>query len=461
MLVEAMPPNIVRFIPNWQNISLDWRALLFTASVASLCGIVSGIFPALRSSRPDLNSTLREGGRGSSQARSQQRLKSILLVGEIALSLVLLVGAGLMARGTDSLYADTVSYNPEHVLTFLSTLPDTRYKTLPEIRQYYRSLLASLDQIPDVRAAAVASTLSYSNISSSRIFSVEGQIRQRGETTSAVVQTVSPDYLRLLHIPLRAGRFISDTDDENAPPVAVISESTARRFWPGRDPIGRRLKLGGADSQDEWLRVVGVVNDVHYHWYERDIGFTIYIPFAQNPQHFTYVALVTSNPDHMLPAVRSKIAKLDPQLAISNAESYAQLIRESLMGMSYMAVMMTVLGVMALVLACVGVYGVMAYSVTERTREIGIRMALGAQAPGVVAMVLRQGLVLTSAGVLIGIVCSIGFARLLASLVFGISALDLTTFAGVSAALVAVALLATYIPARRAARVDPIISLRE
>ena len=461
MLVSAMPVTIARFIPNWENISLDWRALLFTAAVASLCGVISGIFPALRSSRPDLNSTLREGGRGSSQARSQQRLKSTLLVAEIALSLVLLVGAGLMARGTDSLYADTTSYRPENVLTFLSTVPDTRYKTTAQIRQFYQSLIASLNEIPDVHDASLASTLPYSNIGSARIFSVEGQIHERGESTNAVLQTVTPAYLRLLHIPLRSGRFIADEDDENAAKVAVVSESVARRFWPGRDAIGRRLKLGGPDSQDPWLRVVGVVSDVRYHWYERGVGFTIYIPFEQNAKNFTYVALGTSNPDRILPTVRAKIAKLDPQLGISNTESYAQLIRESLMGMSYMAVMMTVLGTMALVLACVGVYGVMAYSVTERTREIGIRMALGAQAPSVVAMVLRQGIVLTAAGVFIGLACSIGFARLLVSLVFGINALDLTTFAGVSAALIGVALLATYIPARRAARVDPIISLRE
>jgi putative ABC transport system permease protein len=198
---------------------------------------------------------------------------------------------------------------------------------------------------------------------------------------------------------------------------------------------------------------------VRYRWFERSLPFTIYVPFAQSPHSFTYVVLRTSNPHRLVDTVRRKVAKLDPQLPLSNAMSYAELIRASLMGMSYLAVMMTVLG-MALVLACVGGYGVMAYSVTERTREIGIRMALGAKAGSVVGMMLRRGVVLTGVGLLIGLVGSVAQARLLASLIWGVSALDLGTFAVVSAALLCGALLASYVPARRAARVDPLISLR-
>lgn len=460
LLVNAMPPTIAIHIVNWQNVTLDWRALLFTTGVAMLCGVISGLVPALRSSRPDLNVTLKEGGRGSSQARSQHRMKSILLVGEIALSLMLLVGAGLMVRGVDALYGSMDSYEPEKTLTFLIGLPETRYTNPAQVDHFYDRLLVSLAEIPNARDVSVASTLPYSNISNSRVFTIEGQVRRRGAATGALIQTVSPELFRLLHIPLRQGRLITQADGENTPKVVVISESLARRFWPGQDPVGRHLKLGGPDSQEPWLTVAGVAGDVRYHWFDRGVPFTIYVPFAQNPQSFTYVALHTGNPERLVDAVRAKLAKLDPQLPISNAMSYAELIRESLMGMSYLAVMMTVLGSMALVLACVGVYGVMAYSVTERTREIGIRMALGAEARSVVGMMLRRGVMLTVIGLLIGLLCSVALARLLASLIWGVNALDIGTFAGVSAALVGVALLASYVPARRAARVDPLISLR-
>lgn len=460
LLVNAMPASIARLIVNWQNVRLDWRALLFTAAAAMLCGIISGLVPALRSSRPDLNATLKEGGRGSSQARSQHRMKSVLLVGEIALSLVLLVGAGLMVRGVNALYGNMDAYEPEKTLTFLVSLPDTRYTSPAQIRHFYERLLASLGEIPDARNVSVASTLPYSNIGNSRVFTIEGQARERGAATGALIQTVSPEVFSLLHVPLRQGRLLTAADGENGQKVIVISESIARRFWPGQNPVGRHLKLGAPDSQEPWLTVAGVTGDVRYRWFERSVPFTIYVPFAQNPQPFTYVVMHTANPERLLSTVRARVAKLDAQLPISAARSYAELIRDSLMGMSYLAVMMTVLGAMALALACVGVYGVMAYSVTERTREIGIRMALGAEASSVVGMVLRRGVNLTVIGLLIGLAGSVALARLLASLIFGVSAIDLETFAGVSAALVGVALLASYVPARRAARVDPLISLR-
>lgn len=460
LLVTSMPAAIARFIVNWQNITLDWRALLFTAAVAMLCGIISGLVPALRSSRPDLASTLKEGGRGSSQARSQHRMKSVLLVGEIALSLVLLVGAGLMVRGVNALYGDTDTYQPDKTLTALLGLPDTRYTSPPQVLHFYERLLASLKEIPGARNVSAASTVPYSNISNSRVFSIEGRVRERGSATGALIQTVTPDFFELLHIPLRSGRFINASDGENAPRVALVSETVAKRFWPGQNPIGRHLKLGAADSQEPWLTVAGVVADVRYRWFERGLPFTIYLPFAQNPQSFTYLVLHTSKPERLIGTLRARVAKLDPQLSLSNAMSYSELIQQSLVGMSYLAVMMTVLGVMALTLACVGVYGVMAYSVTERTREIGIRMALGAEAASVVGMVLRRGVTLTAIGLFIGLFCSLALARVLASFIFGVSAIDLKTFAAVSAALVAVALLASYVPARRAARVDPLISLR-
>ncbi len=460
LLRSKMPSSIARYIANWNTLSLDWPAVFFTAGAAILCGIVSGLLPALRASRPDLNSTLKEGGRGSSQGQSHHRLKNILLIGEVALSLVLLVGAGLMVRGVGSLRGDTDSYQPDGVLTLMLTLPDSRYKDAATTIRLYDGVLSGVAELPNARDVSIAATLPYSNINNSRIFTVEGQVRQRGGAGSALIQSVSPSFLSLMHIPLHEGRFVREADDQNAPKVAVISESVARRYWPGQDPIGRHLKFGGPDAQEPWLTVAGVVGDVRYNWYDRGVPFAIYVPYAQNPQPFTFLALRTTNPDRLIPSVRAKIGKVDAELPISNAKSFSDLIRDSLIGLSYMAVMMTVLGAMALALACVGVYGVMAYSVTERTREIGIRMALGAGGRNVVGMILRRGLAVTGIGLLIGLVCSAALARLVASLIWGVNALDLTTFAGVSAVLIGVALLASYVPARRASRVDPLISLR-
>jgi len=460
ILVSRMPVSIGRYVANWSSISLDWRALLFTAAVSMMAGVVSGLLPALRASRPDLNSTLKEGGRGSSQSRSQHRLKSALLITEIAMSLVLLVGAGLMVRGVDALHGNTDNYEPDKMLTFLVNLPDSRYKTPAQMARFYERAQTGLAEIPDAHDVTLTSTLPYSDIRNSHVFTVEGQVQERGAASNALVQTVSPEFIRLLHVPMRDGRFVTAADDENAPKVAVISESIARKCWPGQNPIGRQLKLGAPGSQEPWLRVAGVISDVSYSWSERGVLLVIYVPFTQHPQAFTYMAVRTSDPERLISAARSKVAKVDAELPLSTMRSYAGLIRDSLIGLSYMAVMMSVLGVMALLLACVGVYGVMAFSVTERTREIGIRMALGAGTGNVVAMILQRGAVITGIGLLIGLACSAALARLLASLIWGVGALDLVTFAGVSAALVGVALLASYVPARRASRVDPLISLR-
>jgi putative ABC transport system permease protein len=458
LMVSSMPANILKYVPYWHNIALDWRALLFTTVAAIFASAVSGLLPAIQCSRPDLNRMLKEGSRESA-TRRQHRLRGALLIGEIALSLVLLIGAGLMVRGLRTLRTAPGDHQPESMLTLRINLPDSRYPEPAKVAQFQSGLLSSLAKIPGVRHVAVTSMLPYAPSNGPQAFTVEGQVRERGATPNALMASVSPAFLALMRVPLRAGRFLTEADNQNGPKAVVISESVARRYWPGQNPIGRHVKLGRPDSKEPWMSVVGVAGDIRWNWFNPEGELSMYVPYAQNPQGYTFVAMRTSDPNKLISTVRATIAGLDPELPVG-AASLAKIIDDSLIQLSYLAGMMAVLGVMALVLACVGVYGMMAYSVTEQTREIGIRMALGAETHHVLGMVMRRSAAITITGLLIGLVCSAGLARLLAGLIWGISALDLTTFAGVSGMLVAVALLASYIPARRASRVDPLISLR-
>jgi len=265
----------------------------------------------------------------------------------------------------------------------------------------------------------------------------------------------------MLHIPLRDGRTLSDVDGPEAPRVAVISESLGRRYWPAESAIGKQIKLGRDDAATSWMTVVGIVGDIKYDWSDRGPQPTIYSSYHQDPRPYTYLSIRASgDPTAIIAVVRSQIAAVDSEQPVFNVKTLERVISESVVGLSYVAVMMTVLGLIALVLASVGVYGVMAYSVTERTHEIGIRMTLGAGKSEVLRLVMVKGLVLTGAGLVIGMAMSVGLAQLLANLIFGVSATDLSIFGGVAIALATASLLACYIPARRASRVDPMIALR-
>lgn len=457
LIVSHMPASVVKYIPWWRNISLDWRALLFTAGVALFAGVAAGLLPALQSSRPDLNTALKEAARNTS-ARPR-RLRSLLLAGEIALSLTLLIGAALTARGFGALKAVPGDHQPETMLTVQFSLPYSRYPDGARIAQFQSRLLSSLAEIPGARDAAVTNMVPYAHSGAPQVFTAEGQAPARSAELSAFRVSVSPGLLRLMRVPLRTGRFLTEADSQLAPRVAVVSEALARRCWPGQNPIGKQVRFGRADSREPWMTVAGVAGDIRWNWFDPGAASTLYVPYAQNPEATTYVALRTADPGNLIPAVRARVAALDPELPIG-PQALDQTVHDSLIQISYMAAMMSFLGLMALVLASVGVYGMMSFSVTERTREIGIRMALGAETRTVVRMLLRRGAVIAAGGLAIGLLLSLALARSLASLIWGINALDVGTFAGVSALLLAVALVASWVPARRASRVDPLISLR-
>ena len=463
LILANMPPDVERFIAGWGTISLDAGALLFTMGIALLSGILAGIGPALMTSRTNLSETLKEGSRGSS-GRGRYRLRNALVVAEIALSLVLLVGAGLLVKGFQALLSVNERYRPESLLTLNLSLPELQYKQKPGRISFHEQTLQRLAQIPNVQSAAMATDIPYANGGGANFqtFSVENrQPKQRGELTMATVETVSPNYFGLMEIPLRAGRELKDSDADGTLPVAVISRSLARRYFPEENPLGKKIKVGEADGAAPWMTIVGVADDVHYSWIHKEDVPTLYRSYRQAPPYYVSLVLrTTGDPLGVVPAVRREIAAVDPDLPLFNIKAMDKVISESILGIAYVAVMMGVLGIIALVLASVGVYGVMSYAVTERTNEIGIRMAMGATANDIRRLVLGKGTLLTMIGMGIGLPIAFALATALSSLLFGVRAADPVAFIGLPLILAGVATFASYLPARRALRVDPIVALR-
>jgi putative ABC transport system permease protein len=465
LIVNHMPSEVARFIAGWNTISLDAGAFLFTLAVAVVSGIISGIAPSWFHSQTNISETLKESGRGASSGRARHRLRSVLVIAEIALALILLVGAGLLVKGFHALLSVHENYHPESVLTLTLSLPDDQYARKPLRVAFHEQVLQRLAGIPHVESAALATSVPYANGGGAdmELFAIEGRApRERGEINSSIVATVSPNYLRLLNIGLRAGRELSDSDADGTLPVADISGVLAERYFPGENPIGKKIKIGKADGDSPWMTIVGIVDDVHYSWINKEPLPTIYRSFRQEPPMYTSLVLRTqgADPVGIIPAVRSQVAAVDPNLPLFDVKPFDKLITDSVIGMAYVAAMMAILGIIALVLASVGIYGVMSYSVGERTHEIGVRMAMGATSKDVQRLILGNGLFLTVMGMGIGLPLALGIAYALSSILFGVKVADPFAFIGLPLVLAAVATLACYLPARRAVRLDPLAALR-
>ena len=464
MILAHMPPDVAKFVAGWKTIRLDTEVFLFTLAIAVASGIISGIAPSLLSSRTNLAETLKESGRGSSGSSTRHRLRGALVVGEVALALVLLVGAGLLVKGFQNLLNINESYHPETLLTMNLNLPELQYGQPAARRNFHEQVLGRLRTIPGTQAVSMVTSVPYADGGDvgSRDFSIEGRpLLQRGELRRSIVETASPSYFAELNVGLRDGRLLLDSDGADTQPVAVISASLVRRYFPGENPLGKHIKIGKMDADDPWLTVVGVVSDVHYNWIDKEDVPTIYRSFRQSPPDYTTLVLRTNGaPLKFVSAARAEIAAVDPDLPLYNIKPMDKVITESITGIAYVAAMMAVLGVMALVLASVGVFGVMSYSVTERAHEIGIRMSMGAQTGHILRMVVGGGMLLTGVGLAIGLPVAFLLARGLASLLFGVEATDAMAFVGLPLVLAAVAAIACYLPARRAASLDPLRALR-
>ena len=458
---SGMPPEIQRYILGWNDMHLDSRALLFTLAAALVSGILAGLSPAWQCSQPNLTFALKEGGRSSSQGKARQRLRNILVASEVALAVVLLVGASLMVRGFRSFIQSGAALEPSTLLTLRLAITDTKYHEKYQVAEFYRQVLERIQALPGVRSAVAVSALPYSDHSSGRNFTIEGRPIEPGDQPSGMYQVASPEYFSTLHIPLRAGRLLSPGDGPEAPKVALISERMAQRWWKNESPLGRRIKIGEPDFKSPWMTIVGVVGDVMHNPYERVARRTFYVPYQQSPVLFMDIGVRTAgDPMLVAPAVTAAIHSVDPEQPITDLRSMERSIHNRSIGLNYMAALMGIFGGVALLLSAIGVYGVMAYLVSEQTQEIGLRMALGAPRTSVLQMIFRRGLTTIGSGLIIGLPLAYAFARLMSSLIFGVTPTDATTFVGIPVALMAAAALAIYIPARRAMKIDPIVALR-
>jgi len=462
-LIRAnMPPEVARYILGWGSIALDMRTLGFTVLAAIASGILAGLAPALQCSRPNLTDALKEGGRGSSVGRSRHLIRNILVASETALAVVLLVGAGLMVRGFRNQIDSGRQLEPESLLTLRLAITDNKYPEPHRRADFYREVIDRVNRLPGVQSAAVATAMPYSNHSEGRFVTIEGRPVDPGDQPWATFQSVSPKFFATLLLPLREGRFLSDGDGPESPRVVVINQRFAETYWQKQSAIGKRFKLSTADAKNPWLTVVGVVANYAHNPYDRTPRRMMFLPMAQSPTLWMDMGVRTAgDPLLMAPAVLAAVRSVDPEVPASAVQTLAKSIHNSAIGLNYVAALMGVFGTIALILAAVGVYGVMAYLVSEQTHEIGIRMALGAARENVMVMVFRRGMLTIVAGLLVGLPIAWWMARfLVSSLIYGVTATDPATFISIPLTLIATAALAIYIPARRAMTIDPIIALR-
>ncbi len=456
--VNVLVAMATQILPRASEVGLDGRVVGFTMLLSLLTGVVFGLAPALQSSKVDVQATLKEGG-SAGESRQSNWLRSLLVVAEVAAAFVLLIGAGLMIKSFLNLQRVDAGLRPESVLTMSVTLPNSKYPTPQSRVPFFQQLEERVSTLPGVEAAGVINLLPMQNWGWNSDFQIEGRTPfPPGKAPLVENRTVTPDYFRAMGIPLVAGRFLNDQDNAQSERVTLINQTFARRFFANEDPIGKRINVGGGG----WTTIVGVVGDVKQAGLTNLVRVEHYSPHAQVQISNTMALVVraSSDPTALAAAIRSETQAIDPAQPVFNIKTMETVIAESVSDRRLNMVLLGVFSGLALLLAVIGIYSVMSYTVTQSTRELGIRMALGAQARDVLKLVVGQGVALAAIGMVIGLIAAFGLTRLMAALLFGVGATDPLTFACVSALLIVVALVACVIPARRATKVDPMVALR-
>jgi putative ABC transport system permease protein len=457
LLVAISPPDT----PRIDEIGIDMRVFVFTLAVTIVAGLLFGLVPALHTSRPDLNETLKESGRQGSVGGSRNRIGSLLIISEIALSFVLLVGAGLLIKSFIRLRQMDPGFNSENVLAMRLTLMPGKYAQGEPRAQIYRQLTEQVKATPGVQSAAAILSVPLGGDS----FNVwrgalpEGRPATRDAGTLAQYLVITPDYFQVLQVPLKAGRAFNDHDNLQSTKVIIVNDKLARQLWPGEDPIGKRFTIW---PDENFLReVVGVVGETKASL-DKDTGNQMYVPYAQDATwgSLALVARTAGEPTALAGAVRESIRSVDKAIPIYNVRTMEDVVAVSTAPRRVPMQLLSVFAGVAMLLAMLGIYGITSYYVTQRTHEIGVRMALGAQIVDVLELVLRRAMLLAVIGIGIGIVGAVAVTRYLTTLLFGVKPIDVITFGGVALVLIAVALIACFLPARRAAKIDPLVALR-
>ena len=445
-------------LPSMAGVEIDLRVLVFTVAISLASGIIFGLAPALPLSKPEVNAILRDEGRGSTGGRRRNRARSLLVVAQVALSMVLLVGSGLLIRSFVRLETVSLGFDPSQVVTMRIALPATKYATPQQEISFYNQVLDAVRPMPGVQAAAISSALP---LNTSRLSPAlpEGQAAVPiGQRPILNIQTISPEYAKVLRVPLLRGREFTDSDNAQGPGVAVVNQALVRRFWPNVNPIGKHISLG---QRPEPVEVVGVFGDVRNFALTGSTNPEVMLPFPQLPWRWLNLSVRTSgDPKSLIPAIRRKISEVDKDQPLTNVQTMSELVGSASAQPRVTMLLLALFSATALILATVGIYGVIAYSVAQRRQELGIRMALGAGQDDVLKLVVGQGLVLTLTGIGIGLAGALVLTRLMSSLLFQTSATDPLAFAVSALVFTAAAVAASYLPARRAARIDPTEALR-
>jgi predicted permease len=454
------------------SIHLDLATFVFLLGAALLVGLLFGLAPALNFSAPDLNNSLKEGARGASGGRRQARSQGALVVTEIALALVLLVGAGLVIRTLYNLRGQYAGLRPESVLTARTQLAENRYREPARRAAFYDGVLERVRHLPGVVAAGYTTAVPLMRKGGANGLSIEGKDSGPNSNWNANHRQVSPDYFRALGLAVREGRGLEESDDENALPAAVVNETMARSFWPGESALGKRFKVGPPDSPAPWLTVVGVVEDVRQMASDEPVKAEMYVTYHQAARYFwrpsapnffaprDLVVRTSVAPTSLAPAVREAVKEVDPYQPVNGVITLEEVLGRDTAARRVGVILLAVFAGVALLLAALGIYGVLAFFVVQHTPEIGVRMALGASPGDMLRMVVGRGMRLALMGVGLGVAAALALTRLIESQLFGVSATDPLTFAGLALLLALVALLACLIPARRATKVDPMVALR-
>jgi len=460
-LVHAAPAGL----PRTAEISLDWRVLAFTLAISVLTGVLFGMAPALSSVRHDLNSILKTSGRSTTGNRGRSRMRNLLVISEIAACVVLLLGAGLLLRSFVKLSQVNPGFRTDHILTLQLSLPAARYPGL-KVAQFYQQLVDRTQQLPGVRSAGVCRYLPLAGADASLNFQIEGQTTKGSDQPRAKYRTISAGYLDAMGIPLLKGRTLDRSDSDRTPKVVLLNETAARLYWPNQDPVGKRILSGVDDTA--WSTIIGVVGNVKHRGLDAATNPETYYSYLQIPPDqmgmiegtMSLVVRTTAEPAGLLASVREQLRSLDPDLPIFNVKTMEEVVQGSVAQPRFRTLLLGVFAALALVLAAVGLYGVISYSVAQRTNELGVRSAMGASPTDLLTLVVGQAAWLAAMGIGIGLVAGLILARGLSKFLFGVTVLDPLTILGTAAAILLIALIASYVPALRATRIDPVTALR-